>query len=58
MGKTSWEVKAKYNSKHYRNFSTRIKHELFEQIDNYCKENNLSRSQFLKLAIDTLEKED
>ena len=28
--------------------------ELFERIDSYCKENKLSRSQFLQLAIDKL----
>ncbi len=58
MGKTSWEVKAKYNRKHYKSFSTQLKYELFEEIDNYCKEKNLSRSQFLQLAISKLKEED
>lgn len=55
MAETSWQVKAKYNKKAYKSFSTQIKPELFNRIDNYCKENNLSRSQFLTKAIDLLE---
>lgn len=35
-------------------FNVQIKPELFEKIDSYCKENGLSRSQFLELAIKTL----
>lgn len=57
MGKTSWEVKAKYNKKAYRSFSTQIKPDLFERIDKYCKEQGLSRSQFLAKAIDLMEQE-
>ena len=57
MGKTSWEVKAQYNKKAYRSFSTQIKPELFERIDKYCKAQGLSRSQFLAKAIDLMEHE-
>jgi metal-responsive CopG/Arc/MetJ family transcriptional regulator len=54
MSNTSWQVKARYNAKAYKSFSTQIKPELFEQIDNYCKEHGLSRSQFLEQAINAL----
>lgn len=54
MGKTSSAVKYKYNQKAYKAFNVQIKPELFERIDSYCKENKLSRSQFLQLAIDKL----
>ncbi len=54
MGYTSSEVKYRYNKKAYRAFNVQIKPELFEKIDNYCKENGLSRSQFLELAVNKL----
>ena len=54
MGKTSWQVKAKYNKKTYKNFSTKIRPELLNDINKYCEENELSKPQFLKIAIDTL----
>ena len=52
MGVTSTASKNKYNKKAYENFNVRLKPELFTRIDDYCKENNLSRSQFLQKAID------
>lgn len=54
MGATSTASKNKYNKKAYENFNVRIKPELFARIDVYCKESNLSRSQFLQKAIDAL----
>lgn len=54
MGQTSSAVKYKYNQKTYKAFNVQIKPELFEEIDNYCKEHNMSRSQFLQLAINTV----
>lgn len=51
---TSTAVKNKYNKKTYENFNVRLRPELFNRIDTYCKENNISRSQFLLRAIDTL----
>ena len=52
MGATSTASKNKYNKKTYENFNVRIKPELFARIDTYCKDNGLSRSQFLQKAID------
>ena len=57
MGATSTEVKYRYNKKAYKAFNVQIKPELFEKIDSYCKENGLSRSQFLEKAIDELKKQ-
>lgn len=51
---TSTAVKSKYNKKAYENFNVRLKPELYQHIDTYCKENGISRSQFLQKAIDTL----
>ncbi len=55
MGKTSTAVKQKYNDKTYSQFNVRVQPELFERIENYCKDNNLSRSQFLQKSIETLD---
>ncbi len=54
MSRTSSAVKYKYNKKAYKAFNVQIKPELFEKIDNYCKQNNISRSMFLNIAIDEL----
>lgn len=56
MSKTSSEVKYRYNKKTYKAFNVQIKPELFEKIDNYCKQNNISRSMFLDIAINELSK--
>lgn len=55
---TSTAVKNKYNKKVYENFNVRLKPELYNRIDTYCKENNLSRSGFLLQAIDLLSPEE
>ena len=58
MSKTSSEVKYRYNKKTYKAFNVQIKPELFEKIDNYCKQNNISRSMFLDIAINELSKQE
>ena len=54
MGKTSSAVKYKYNSKNYKQFNVQIKPALFEEISEYCTAENISRSEFLKRAIEVL----
>ena len=54
MSNTSWQVKAKYNKKAYKQFACRVKPDLFEEINSYGEDNNLSKSQFLQIAIDLL----
>lgn len=58
MSKTSSAVKYRYNKKTYKAFNVQIKPELFEKIDSYCKNNNISRSMFLDIAIKELTKSD
>lgn len=57
MGATSTASKNKYNKKAYENFNVRLKPDLFNLIDAYCKQKGLSRSQFLQKAIETLTSE-
>lgn len=51
---TSTEVKNRYNKKAYKQFATKIKPALFEEIDAYREEHGLSRSEFLRLALESL----
>lgn len=53
---TSWQVKARYNAKAYRSFSTRIKPELSGRIEEYLEREGLSKPEFLQLAIEHLDK--
>lgn len=54
MSKTSTAAKNRYNQKAYVQWATKIKPDLNDRLTAYCQENNLSKSQFLTLAIDTL----
>ena len=54
MGKTSWQVKQRYNKKHYKSFAAQLKIELAEEVNEFCKENELSKPQFIKLALEKL----
>ena len=45
-----------YSKDHYVNFGSKITPELKTQIDDYCTDNNISKSEFLKLAIEALRK--
>lgn len=56
MGHTSSTVKNRYNKKNYKQFATQIKPDLYEEIDGFCKDNSLSKPEFLKLAIEILKK--
>ncbi|MDE5577757.1 MAG: hypothetical protein K2J11_10255 [Oscillospiraceae bacterium] len=48
------QYNSNYSKKHYKNFSIVIKPELKEQIENYCKEENISKAEFLRRAFDIL----
>lgn len=43
-----------YKKAHYARFCYNIKPELKQEIDDYCKELNISKPEFLRLAIKTL----
>lgn len=52
MGRTSSEVKRRYNAKTYTRWSADLKNEDFEKIETLRDSLSLSRSQFLKMLID------
>lgn len=49
MGKTSTEVKRRYNSKTYKRWFADLRHEDFEKIEKL--RGDLSRAEFLKLLV-------
>lgn len=52
MGKTSTEVKRRYNAKTYTRWSVDLRNEDFERIE--ALRGDMSRSQFLKFLISHL----
>ena len=54
MGKTSTEVKRRYNAKTYTRWSVDLRNEDFEKIE--IMRGDLSRSQFLKMLISNYNK--
>ncbi len=45
-----------YQKTHYAQFNLRIAPDLKQRIDNYCSDNNISKSEFLRIAIEALDK--
>ena len=54
---TSSAVKNRYNAKTYKNFRAAIKPELYGRIDEYIKQEGISRPEFLLRAIEHLKGE-
>ena len=54
---TSSAVKNRYNEKNYKNFRAAIKPELYGRIDEYIKQEGISRPEFLLRAIENLKGE-
>lgn len=54
--RTSSTVKNRYNKKTYRQFATQIKPDLSSRIDAYTKSQGISKPQFLRQAIEALDK--
>ena len=54
--RTSSSVKNRYNQKHYKVFRASLKPDLYEKIEDYKKEHQLSNPQFLAKAIENLSK--
>lgn len=52
--KTSTEVKRRYNAKHYKKFQADIKTEDFERLANYIQHQQISKAEFLRMAINAL----
>ncbi len=51
MGKTSWQVKAKYNKKAYKAISVQLNKELVTQWEEKLKLDKLGKSEFIRNAI-------
>lgn len=51
------EYDKNYRKEHYVRFSASVKPELKERIDEYCKNENISKTEFLKRAITMFEKQ-
>lgn len=49
------EYNKNYRKEHYTTFTAAIKPELKNRIDLYCQCKGVSKTEFLQLAIDTLE---
>lgn len=49
------EYDRQYNKEHYVRFSASVKPELKERIDEYCKNEKISKTEFLRRAIDMFE---
>ena len=54
---TSSAVKRRYNENNYKNFRAAIKRDLYEQIDEYLKQEGISRPEFLLRAIEKMKGE-
>lgn len=57
MGKTSSEVKRRYNSKVYKKLTIEMKTEYYELLDVLCKELNESKTGFICRMIEEQAKE-
>ena len=53
---TSAAVKNRYKAKAYKKYQADIKPALMERIESYNKREDISKSQFLERAIETLDK--
>ena len=48
------EYNREYNARNYKKFGVNISIPLYEQIENYCKDNGMTKADFLRLAIDVI----
>lgn len=48
------EYKKQYEKEHYKQFNTTVSLQLNEQIVDYCKDNGISKADFLRLAVDKI----
>ena len=54
---TASAVKRRYNEKNYKKFRAAIKPDLYERIDEYIKDEGISRTEFLLRAIEKMKGE-
>lgn len=48
------EYDKNYKKEHYKQFAVNLSIELNDQITNYCKDNGITKADFLRLAIDKI----
>ncbi|MFA5658275.1 MAG: CopG family transcriptional regulator [Oscillospiraceae bacterium] len=51
MGKTSWQIKEKYNRAHYKKLIIQLDKELVSQWEEKLKQDGIAKAQFLREAI-------
>lgn len=51
MGYTSWQVRERYNQKTYSRITVKLKKELVKEFDEAIKKDNLTRTEFVRRAI-------
>ncbi len=49
------EYTGNYNKQHYKDFGVKVSPEIVERIKEYCTRNKISKADFVRIAIDTLE---
>lgn len=49
------EYEKNYKKEHYVRFSASVKPELKKRVDDYCKKENISKTEFIRRAIDMFE---
>lgn len=52
MGKTSWQVKDRYNKKAYGSIYVLLPKDLVSEFKEKCKEEGISQAQVIREAID------
>lgn len=48
------EYDKEFRKKNYKQFAVNLSTELNDQITNYCKDNGITKADFLRLAIDKI----
>lgn len=51
------EYDKEYHKNHYKQVTFSMTPELKERLDNYCSQAKISRTDFIRLALDVLEKQ-
>lgn len=52
MGKTSWQVKQRYNNKVYGVIAVRLPKDLVKEFKEKCKVENISQAQVVREAVE------
>lgn len=55
---TSSAVKNRYNQKHYKVFRASLKHDLYDEVEQYKEKHDLSNPQFIRKALDALQEKE